>query len=109
MILGFIGTLKRSCLASDAYFASCDVSVSIKFRWSWGKCENTGSLIMRNFSFLFLYDNDISCATESFLLVGNFTIKHSLCIMKLNFKGFNEKLSLIFISILMILFLNLNF
>ena len=67
------------------------------------------SLIMRNFSFLFLYDNDISCATESFLLVGNFTIKHSLCIMKLNFKGFNEKLSLIFISILMILFLNLNF
>lgn len=42
MILGFIGTLKRACLASDAYFASCDVSVSIKFRWSWGKCENTG-------------------------------------------------------------------
>ena len=31
------------------------------------------SLIMRNFSVFFLYDNGISCATESFLLVGNFT------------------------------------
>ena len=71
--LSFIGTLKRVCLASDAYFASCDVSVSIKFRWNWGKVKTLVSLIMRNFSFFFPYDDYISCATESFLLVGNFT------------------------------------
>lgn len=53
------------------------------FHWSWE------TLV---FSFPM---NDISCATKSFLLVGNFT-KHCLCIIKLNFRGFNEKLSLIF-------------
>lgn len=36
-ILGYIGTLKvRASLVSDAWFASSDVPVSVKFTWCGG-------------------------------------------------------------------------